>query len=64
MPPEDDTCALPPNIGVPSELPVAEDTPLWLFVSVRDTGPGLGPNELAILFKRFSRESPLVARHH
>lgn len=58
LPPEADTCALPPSIGLPAELPVAEDTPMWLFVSVKDTGPGLGPNELAILFQRFSREYP------
>jgi signal transduction histidine kinase len=57
VPPEEDTCALPASIGIPDNVPVAEDTPLWLFVSVRDTGPGLKPNELAILFKRFSRMS-------
>jgi signal transduction histidine kinase len=56
LPPLDDTCALPSSIGMPAVVPVAEDTPLWLFVSVRDTGPGLGPKELALLFKRFSRE--------
>jgi signal transduction histidine kinase len=55
LPPSDDTCALPSSIGLPADLPVKQDTPLWLFVSVRDTGPGLGPKELAMLFKRFSR---------
>jgi signal transduction histidine kinase len=55
LPPSDDTCALPSSLGAPVNLPAAEDTPIWLFVSVRDTGPGLGPKELAILFKRFSR---------
>jgi hypothetical protein len=59
VPPAEDTCALPASIGVPGKVPVAEDTPLWLFVSVKDTGPGLKPNELAILFKRFSRMSPI-----
>lgn len=57
LPPDEDTCALPPSIGLPAELPAPKDTPMWLFVSVKDTGPGLGPQELAILFKRFSRES-------
>lgn len=56
VPPAEDTCALPSSIELPDELPPAEDTPMWLFVSVRDTGPGLGPKELAMLFKRFSRE--------
>lgn len=56
VPPADDTCALPSSIGLPDQVPPQEDTPMWLFVSVRDTGPGLGPKELAMLFKRFSRE--------
>ncbi len=56
FPPADDTCALPSSIGLPNVVPAPEDTPIWLFVSVRDTGPGLGPKELAMLFKRFSRE--------
>lgn len=56
-PPADNTCALPGSIALPPNVPAPEDTDLWLFVSVRDTGPGLGPKELALLFKRFSRES-------
>jgi signal transduction histidine kinase len=55
-PPADDTCALPGSIALPADVPAPEDTNLWLFVSVRDTGPGLGPKELALLFQRFSRE--------
>lgn len=34
----------------------AEDTPVYLYVSVRDTGPGMSPNEKAVLFQRFQRE--------
>ena len=56
VPPADDTCAPPDDIGL-GKVPPDEDTPLWLYVSVRDTGPGLGEKELAQLFKRFSRES-------
>jgi signal transduction histidine kinase len=56
IPPAEGTCALPSSINIPQQLPPAEDTPIWLFVSVKDTGPGLGPKELAMLFKRFSRE--------
>lgn len=59
-PPAEETCALPLSIALPSQLPAPEDTDLWLFVSVRDTGPGLGPKELAQLFKRFSREYAYV----
>lgn len=32
-----------------------EDDPVWLFVSVQDTGPGLSDAERAVLFQRFSR---------
>jgi signal transduction histidine kinase len=39
-------------------VPVPEDTPLYLFVSVSDTGPGLTPHELEMLFQRFSQASP------
>ena len=56
LPPVDDGCELPSPMSLPKVLPAAEDTPIWLFVAVRDTGPGLGPKELAMLFKRFSRE--------
>ena len=59
-PPAEGTCALPSNIGLPDERPPPEDTPLWLFVSVNDTGPGLGPNELALLFKRFSQGNAMI----
>ena len=54
VPPADDTCACPEDIGL-NKVPPDEDTPMWLFVNVRDTGPGLGPKELEQLFKRFSR---------
>jgi signal transduction histidine kinase len=62
VPPAEDTCALPSSIALPEEIPPKEDTPMWLFVSVRDTGPGLGPKELAMLFKRFSRELQVDCR--
>lgn len=60
VPPAEDTCALPPSIELPSVVPPPEDTPMWLFVSVRDTGPGLGPKELAMLFKRFSQGNKMI----
>lgn len=59
-PPEEGTCALPSNIGMPAITPAPEDTPIWLFVSVKDTGPGLSPSELAMLFKRFSQSNKMI----
>ncbi|BEI98772.1 hypothetical protein CcaverHIS631_0310710 [Cutaneotrichosporon cavernicola] len=48
-------CAMPQ----PSkEVEVDEDTPLYLYVSVADTGPGLTPAELQVLFQPFSQASP------
>ncbi|ORX36287.1 hypothetical protein BD324DRAFT_628177 [Kockovaella imperatae] len=60
VPPASDSCAVPRSTGSPDITPPPEDTPLWLFVSVRDTGPGLPPNELALLFKRFSQGNAMV----
>lgn len=60
VPPDENTCAIPSDATVP--LSTLEDTPVWLFVSVRDTGPGLAPREQAILFQRFSRMSGVWIR--
>ena len=57
VPPEADTCDYPSDTVTPLILPLKEDTPVWLFVDVQDTGPGLAPHERANLFQRFSRES-------
>jgi signal transduction histidine kinase len=59
-PPAEGSC-LPPVQGHVS-VPSPGGIPAWLFVSVRDTGPGLGLEEQAALFQRFSRESVSVAR--
>lgn len=55
FPPEDETCA-PPEVSHRIRDVPAEDTPVWLFVSVTDSGPGLASAERENLFKRFSRE--------
>ncbi|OCF34679.1 hypothetical protein I316_03722 [Kwoniella heveanensis BCC8398] len=60
IPPAEDSCALPNSIGIPADLPAAEDTPIWLFVSVTDTGPGMSPKELAVLFKRFAQGNKMI----
>jgi signal transduction histidine kinase len=53
-PPMPETCAAPP-VGMPLSSET-EDTPVWMFVAVSDTGPGLTPEECAVLFQQFSRE--------
>jgi len=52
--PEQHTCGLPDEPD-PSSTPTATGSPVWLCVSVKDTGPGLGPTELKRFFLRFSR---------
>ncbi|OCF32334.1 hypothetical protein I316_06002 [Kwoniella heveanensis BCC8398] len=60
VPPADNTCAPPTEREAVLELPVKEDTPVWLFIAVRDTGPGLGPAEQAALFQRFSQGNKMI----
>lgn len=56
-PPDDGSCSKP-STRTTESLPIAEDTPLFLYVTVSDTGPGLTPDELEMLFQRFSQASP------
>lgn len=58
IPPEDGTCEVPAACGPLRD--VVEGTPLWLFVGVKDTGPGLTEHERNILFQRFTRQSPKI----
>lgn len=74
LPPEEETCAVPVVedvppfstssdaldgvVKTPNGAQLEDGTPLWLFVSVTDTGPGLTAHESNILFQRFTRESP------
>ncbi|CAK9780214.1 unnamed protein product [Cutaneotrichosporon oleaginosum] len=57
-PPLDDGCSKP----VPSTRPppLKEGMPIYLYVSVADTGPGLTETELGNLFQRFSQASPMT----
>ncbi|OCF72550.1 hypothetical protein I204_06932 [Kwoniella mangroviensis CBS 8886] len=59
-PPADDTCAPSSTQETAVALPVEEDTKVWLFVAIKDTGPGLGPTEQAGLFQRFSQGNNMV----
>lgn len=51
-PGEDDPC-IPPE-GADDERPMSPDQShkIFVFVSVQDSGPGLNPDDLALLFKR------------
>ncbi|WVQ79030.1 hypothetical protein IAT38_001122 [Cryptococcus sp. DSM 104549] len=60
VPPAEGSCAVPSDIGAPSSLPAEEDTPLWLFVSVTDSGPGMNAKELGVLFQRFAQGNKMI----
>ncbi|WVF67557.1 hypothetical protein IAT40_002314 [Kwoniella sp. CBS 6097] len=55
-PPEDSSC-LPPKNAKTSLVPENEQ-PIYLYVAVTDTGPGMTTGELQKLFHRFSQVSP------
>lgn len=58
-PPVDGSTVKPPSQEQDAKNSVVtEETPLYLFVTVADTGPGLTPAELDTLFRRFSQASP------
>jgi len=55
-PPSDLSCEKP---CITSEvIKLTAETPIYVFVAVKDTGPGLTPDELELLFRRFSQASP------
>jgi len=44
--------------SLPEKAPLLkDDMPAYLYVAVTDTGPGLTPKELDMLFQRFSQVS-------
>lgn len=55
--PSPDSCAPPEELIRPAVYPVPPDTPIFIFVSVTDSGPGLQPEDLMLLFKRFQQGS-------
>lgn len=56
-PPAPGTCIKPPPQQAYTTGKVSADTPVYLFISVKDTGPGLTAAELELLFQRFSQAS-------
>jgi CheY-like chemotaxis protein len=59
-PPLPGTLVPPPNMPFPIVTPLSEDTPLYLYVSVTDTGPGMTPDEQKMLFKRFQQSNKMI----
>ncbi|KAL1405566.1 hypothetical protein Q8F55_009205 [Vanrija albida] len=57
-PPAGGSCAVPtsPSATAPLHTAVPPDnTPVYLYVSVTDTGPGMTPDEQKLLFQRFQQ---------
>lgn len=60
-PPLPGTCVMP-RLPEPSPL-LKDDMEVYLYVAVTDTGPGLTPKELDMLFQRFSQVSRKYPPH-
>lgn len=57
-PPEPESCHPPPSTKPPIPgFRVVSGKMLYIFVSVSDSGPGLDPEDLSLLFKRFQQGS-------
>ncbi|GJJ11735.1 hypothetical protein Clacol_005973 [Clathrus columnatus] len=52
-PPQEGSC-LPP---LEDQIPDDPAAPIYLYIAVKDSGPGLHPDDLALLFKRFQQGS-------
>jgi signal transduction histidine kinase len=51
-PPVGESCA-PPRVHTQiSRESVQEDTPIYIYMSIQDSGPGLQKEDLALLFQR------------
>ncbi|WOO83027.1 Sensor histidine kinase TmoS [Vanrija pseudolonga] len=61
-PPVDESCLKPPDLSSPAEdrRNLTQDSPIYCYFSVKDTGPGMTPDELELLFQRFSQASAKV----
>ncbi|TDL18928.1 hypothetical protein BD410DRAFT_792720 [Rickenella mellea] len=55
-PPEGGPC-VPPPLENQSPIEPHVETPVYVYVAVRDSGPGLNPDDLALLFQRFQQGS-------
>lgn len=59
-PPLPGTFVPPPDTPAPEELPLPEDTDVYLYVSVTDTGSGMTPDEQKMLFQRFQQSNKMI----
>ncbi|WWC91472.1 uncharacterized protein L201_006418 [Kwoniella dendrophila CBS 6074] len=59
-PPQSENTCSPPLSTKQIQLPVKEDTNVYLYIAIKDTGPGLGAAEQAGLFRRFSQGNKMV----
>jgi signal transduction histidine kinase len=59
-PDEHDPIVPPPD---PPMTTLPDGHPIWLYVSVSDTGPGMTPHELSKLFKRFMQANTEIHTH-
>lgn len=55
-PPAPGSCALPAKRDVRNPNPSSGETPVYIYVSVTDTGPGIKNSEQKVLFNSFHRE--------
>ncbi|KAG8977127.1 hypothetical protein FRB90_008899, partial [Tulasnella sp. 427] len=59
-PPQINKCIspiLPPNVEGLAQKAAAPGTPIYVYVAVKDSGPGLKPGDLSLLFQRFQQGS-------
>ncbi|KAG8822513.1 hypothetical protein FRC17_009560 [Serendipita sp. 399] len=55
-PPTDGTCKYPSERAASDDpIPEGERVPIHVYVSVQDSGPGLQPKDLELLFQRFQK---------
>ncbi|KAG8820403.1 hypothetical protein FRC17_010162, partial [Serendipita sp. 399] len=55
-PPTDGTCRYPSERAISEDpIPEGERVPIHVYVSVQDSGPGLQPKDLELLFQRFQK---------
>lgn len=62
-PPLEGSTKPPPNFGLGERrysVPPPEDTPIYLYVTVADTGPGMSASEQELLFQRFQQGNKMI----
>ncbi|WOO79147.1 Autoinducer 2 sensor kinase/phosphatase LuxQ [Vanrija pseudolonga] len=61
--PDDGSCQAPRAPGAtatPVHSPAIEDTTVFLYIGVTDTGPGMTPKEKNVLFQRFQQGNKMI----